>query len=350
MNQNTTLASFHDAYAQATRKPSVNPVEVAQHLMDILEKMLESNMFTSKEDYYQINLFMNKLANCISAREKTFEATNMCTEILNVMMYIVAWDNEECCKKVDVNITARRKSLESELAKAMELANRNIPTQIKDRFGIRFIILNQEDAINLCCFLAPKILNVLCGLDITDRLSFINFTKKLDSDTRERIQKVLDLPFILEEIKRTDDPKQFVHEKHPDVDLPTDEDRQYLDHLSDCMKFYLDPKENGYQSIHFVLGIDSFSKKMPGFRVELQFRTWKMHKYAENDMYANHAIHKSGVDEFTQVFSLSEEEQAQSCISGFCSYKDTENDLDGIHFPKIFSNRRINNISLPNWR
>ncbi len=337
--QQKTFDQIHDAYAEASKVSCINAVEVAEKLLQILD-----DTSISQEDNQAMDYFLDKVSKSIRARLLTFQSTNICTEILHTTMYIVAWVNKKFKKEIDANITARRKSLESELAKALDLSDHLVPTQIKDRFGIRFILLNKNNSITLSCYLARKILNVLCSLNRNDRKDFLEYIEEFDLETQKRIKKLLDIPFVIEPLVRTDK-KPFNPEEHPEIDLPTAEDRDMLAQFVGSMKFYFDPKWNGYQSIHFILGIDNNSEIMPGFQIELQFRTWKMHTFAENDINASHEAHKEGVADYSKIFCLTDEEIANADICAFNSYKDTENDLDGIHFPKVFYNRRMNNIS-----
>lgn len=335
--QEKTFEKIHEAYSKATQIPCrLNPVAVEKELVRIL-----SDMNIPDEDIQRIDYFLDKVEKSIQARKLTFKSTNLCTELLHTAMYIVIWANEQFNQEIDTNIIARRKSLESELAKELDLSDHLVPTQIKDRFGIRFVILNDDDAMSICCFLATKLLNVLCSLNRCDRKNFLTYIEKFDEDTQRRITKLLDIPFTLEPLDRADT-KKFVPEEHPEVELPTEENREMVAHFKGSMKFYFDPKWNGYQSMHFILAIDTMSKILPGFQIELQFRTWKMHEYAENNIDASHDAHKEGVADYAKIFTLSKEELSQCSIRAFKSYKDSENDLDGIHFPKIFYNRRMN--------
>lgn len=334
-----TFDQIHEAYVKATNVSSINAVEVEENLIRLLDDTL-----ILKEDIPAMDYFLDKVSKSIRARQLTFQSTNLCTEILHATMYIVAWVNQSFQKEIDTNITARRKSLESELAKELELADKLVPSQIKDRFGIRFVILNEANSMNLCCFLAQKVLNILCSLNRCDRRDFLEYIENFDDYTKQRIKKLLNIPFVIEPLVRTDTQK-FDPEQHPEIELPKEADRKLVAPFHGSMKFYFDPKWNGYQSIHFILCVDNNSEIMPGFQIELQFRDWRMHKFAENDINASHDAHKEGVADYAKIFTLTPDELAQTSIRGFNSYKDTENDLDGIHFPKVFYNRRMNNIS-----
>lgn len=365
-----TQKLIHEAYVKAVSsnkgKPNINVVDVNENLVANIEQMYREGAFPV-EDIPVIDLFLDKVSRGIRARKLTLPATTLCTELLHTTMYIVAWCNEKikeenkknladfkarnvltnfkARERLDVAMVARRKSGESEDAKQLELSDKLCVSQIMDRFGIRFILMNPVDGINRSCFLANKVLNIICSLNRKERSDFLEYVNKLDELNQLRIRYLLNIPFIIEPITRTDDPNDFKPSEHPDIDLPTEEDRKLVEHFNGNMKFYFDPKKNGYQSIHFVLGIENNSDVMPGFQIELQFRTWKMHKFAENDIKASHDAHKEGVADYTAIFHLSNEELANANILGFNSYKDPENDLDGIHFAKVFYNRRINSVS-----
>lgn len=350
-----TQKLIHEAYVKAVSsnkgQPNINAVAIAKNLVANIEQMYREGAFPV-EDISVIDLFLDKVSRGIRARKLTLPATTLCTELLHTAMYIVAWLNEKSKEEtpqtpldIDVNITARRKSAESELAKELELSDKLCVSQIMDRFGIRFILMNPVNGINRSCVLANKVLNIICSLNRKERSEFIEYVNKLDELNQLRIKHLLDIPFIIEPITRTDDKNDFKPAEHPDIDLPTEEDRKLVEHFNGNMKFYFDPKKNGYQSIHFVLGIENNSDVMPGFQIELQFRTWKMHQFAENDIKASHDAHKEGVADYAAIFHLSDEELANASILGFNSYKDPENDLDGIHFAKGFYNRRINRVS-----
>ena len=346
MNMTEEMAkSIHNEYVKASSSRCRNAMEVEK----MLEQGLEELEVVTDNDQIILDYFMDKLGKSILARKQTFQATNMCTEILHFCIYLVAWLNEMYKSSIDANITARRKSLESELAKMMSLADELSPAQIADRFGIRFIL---DEGIGKCCFVLKKLLNVLCNLDRKDRRDFLEYLEKFDEATNYRIRKLLEIPFVLTPLIRKDDPSEFDPNEFLDddgkctIDLPSEKERNMMRHLDGNIKFYFDPKKNGYQSMHIILMIDPTSEVLPGFQIEVQFRTWKMHIHAENHIKASHDVHKDRVNLYTGIFTLSEEELQSASTVFFNSYKDNQNDVDGIHFPKEFYNRRMNNISL----
>lgn len=339
--QEKTMQLLHETYCKACRQPAINPVAVLINLKDEIEEI----EFPT-EDIIRIDYLLNKIEAAILGRSQTFAYTNMCTEILFGTMLIVAWINDKYSKELDVNITARRKSLESELAKSTEMADNYNPAYIKDRFGIRFITLNEEDGIYLTCFLITKIIGILCSLNRQDRADFESFLKEssLDEFSKERILKLLKIPFTIEPIAKNTKNTGFDSASNPEIELPDEKANQLLEMFEPYIKNYFKtPKRNGYQSIHFVLSIDPSYKVFPGFQVEFQARTWKMHEFNENDKNASHAKHKEDSEAYVSIYHLDSFDDVK--ISGFCNYDSTENDVDGIHFAKVFYNRRMNNIS-----
>lgn len=330
---------IHANYVDSTQEASVNAVEVEENLLKHLQNFDSQN----ETDEAILDYFLDKLEKSILARKQTFQTTNIVSEILHVCMYIVAWLNSEYQSAIDVDIIARRKSLESELAKLLKLSDEFDPSQIMDRFGIRFIL---HEGMNTTCFLLSKVVNVLCNLNRQDRKNFLKYIEKFDNFSQYRIKTLLQIPFALEPLSRKDDPSKFDPAKYPDIQLPTEEDFALLKHLQNNMKFYFQPKENGYQSIHIVLGIENTSTILPGVKIEIQFRTWMMDNHAENDINASHDVHKDKIKMYSKVFNLTKEELEETNIRFFTNYRNESNDKDGIHFEKVFYHRRMNNISL----
>lgn len=339
--------TLHREYVKASQNNCVNAVDVEEHLFNSLDKI---EVHGDDEDI--LDYMLDKLVKSIHSRKQTFQATNFCSEILHACLFIVAWLNKNYGTDIDAETVARRKSLESELVKMISLADDFDPTQVLDRFGIRLIL---HEGIEKACFLLVKTLNVLCNLNRQDKKDFLNFVENYpgaDDVTRYRIKKLLEVPLVLTPLVRKDDPSAFNPDEFLDengnqrLDLPTENERKLVEHLSGNIKFYFDPKKNGYQSIHFILMVDPSSTVLPGFQIEFQIRTWKMHIHAENDINASHDVHKDKTHLYRGIFTLSEEELKKANIRFFNSYKDVENDADGIHFPKKFADRRGNESSM----
>ena len=155
MNMSSELAqNIHNSYASAARKQNINGTEVEEHLQTELASVTTSN----SKDKKILGAFKDKLAKCIGGRLPTFKITECVEAILHVILYIVIWINHQYKMELDVVVKARRKSVESELAKILSLADVDDPTPLMDRFGIR--VINYEGIHDLC-FLLTKVINVL---------------------------------------------------------------------------------------------------------------------------------------------------------------------------------------------
>lgn len=340
-----TLETIHTCIVRAAQEPCEDAVEYLEHFYTNLE--METDILT--EDRQVIDYFLQGLYNDIQNRYLTFDYTDLCSDIQFVSMYIQAWINEkhpELLKLeendgIDSESKARRKSVESMCAKLLTLSSKLTPPIVDDLFGIRYIILNPKNGIRIACILAQKIFNILCNYNRQDRNEFLEFIKQFDYSTQIRIKKVLALPLQLKVIRRSDDPSLFKASNFDHkFELPTNEDRKILENFKNFMKFYFDPKENGYQSIHFVLEVCATSHYLPGAKIEFQFRTKKMDDYANKVIPKNH---KERVEEsIKKALHLSKEEIESSKIRDFSGYESPEADADGIFFAKILYARRCN--------
>ena len=343
-----TLEFIRNSFVTAMQMPCKDIPDIEQQLVELLE-IAE----IPDEDIPKMDFFLAGLRDSISTRAQTMDYTELCADIMHATVYIIIWINEfhpefldgkDMNEGLDVHLSSRRKALDSELPKRLEKADKLVPPNIDDMFGIRYVISNPQNSIFLSCVLAQKIFNILCNFSRKDRESFVEFIKnEFNIATQARILRVLEIPFQLKEIRRSDSPEDFRPEKFEEYhfELPTDTDRKILKNFGNYMKFYFDPKKNGYQSIHFVLEIPSASKDMPGAKIEIQFRTENM------DYYANNIIgksHKDKVELYKKFFRLSKAEVVLNRIRAFFGYS-VYNDLDGLHNPKQFYSRRINRQS-----
>lgn len=135
MNQKT-LDLIHEKYQEALRKSS-NILEIVKNLYN-LSKDEEVDSADANEFYS----FVDGLRACYRFRENTFASTNITTYITITVMYIIIWLNETYNLHLDINLYSRRKSLESELAKILRKSSETSSVNIRDRFGIRGVLLN----------------------------------------------------------------------------------------------------------------------------------------------------------------------------------------------------------------
>lgn len=340
LNMTRALAeAIHLAYVLAMWLVNINGVQVESHLREKLEEITCS----CDQDQSILDCFKDKLDSCIKARQFTFDVTELTEAIQRVCLYIVRWLNRACNMNIDVETTARRKAVESELAKALSLADADDISPLMDLFGIR--IINHEGIHDLC-ILTVKIINILCKPNHPDRKAFVAYAEQNFNELQKAIIKyVLSLPFELIPVTRKDNPEDFDPSQFPDIELPTQEDLEVLKPLLGIVKNYLLPKKNGYQSIHAILALSANSPELAGVKIEFQFRTWQMDNHAENDINASHDVHKDRVKQYEAIFTLSEEEQEKTNVRFFNSNKNVHNDQDGIHHAKVFACRRMNPIS-----
>lgn len=333
--------SIHNKNVIATQKNNKIPVDIEENLRKELESL--DNVELSISDAVTVDYFIDKLDKSIMARKQTRQMIKLVKSLLHTSELIIKWMNFEGYS-LDCIILARIKSLVSELAKMLCLADKHDPTQILDRFGIRFVLEN--DITDICHFVV-KFVNIVCHLnrqDIANFMAFIQSADDIDEADVCRVKNLLNVPFSLMPVARKDDENEFDHNKYPSIVLPTEDDYKIVEHLGGNMKFYFKPKKNGYQSIHIILEVEPSSPKLPGFQIEVQFRTQKMDDFAENNINASHTLHKKQFQEYLDLFTLSEEELKDANIRFFRSYKGEHDDQDGIFYAKKFYNQRVNNF------
>lgn len=281
------------------------------NILDILKGLQEYLLAydTPEEDTEEFDVFLRNIESSIRIRERTFQMTNMVSDIVFTMLYIIVWANQYHELDIDIDILARRKALESELTKMLEKKD------IHDRFGIRGIVLNhdsEDDSIEIAKLkrLSGYFNNILTKSNRKDVYSFqkwIENNSKIDNYTKERIFNLLKIPFRVHTVK------------------------DYIEN----------PKDNGYQSLHFVLMVEMFSEFLPGAEFEVQLRTLTMHQHSVNGE-SNHQVYKASIDaDLKKVFKI--EDFSKVNIVGFTSYGSVDDDIDGIHWAKQLVNRRISN-------
>ena len=297
-----TLIFLHKAYNEVCEDPNTF------NIIDILRKLLDklSEYKVPAKDSEEFDVLYRNIESSIRIRQKTFQLTNMVSDIVFTMLYIGLWVNNEHGLDIDINILARRKALESELTKFLEKG------EVHDRFGIRGIVLNndsEDDSIETQK-LRKFCLYVINILTKSNRKDFRNFSdwvdnSNLDDFTKQRISYILNIPFLVNRKK----------------------------------DYIINPKENGYQSLHFVLMIEMYSDVLPGAEFEFQFRTNQMHRKAVNGS-SKHSLYKERLDDsIKNVFTIDDFSKVN--IVGFTSYNSSDDDIDGIHHAKSLFNRRI---------
>lgn len=321
---------MHSVYNSIAAKKN-NPKKMS-NILDILKGLYEYlvQYDVPSKDIEQFDLFLRGIQSSIRIRERTFQMTNMVSDVVFTMIYIIIWANETQKLDIDIDILARRKALESELTKILEKTDIHhehagtgrirqednlAETDIHDRFGIRGIVLNndsEDDKIETekLFILSNYYHNILTKSSRKDYYSFLDWVgnnPKIDDYTKGRLIHLLKIPFKIYNIK----------------------------------DYITNPKPNGYQSLHFVLQAEMYSDYMPGAEFEVQLRTLTMHQHAVNGE-SNHQIYKDSIDDnIKAVFTIDDFSKVN--IAGFTSYNSVDDDIDGIHWAKQLVNRRISN-------
>lgn len=320
-----TLDLIHRSYQEALEK-SQNIIQIIQNLFDIL-----AEAEVCEEDSRSFDAFIDGLRNCRKIRTMTSDITDIVTYITITIMHIIKWLNISKHLDIDIILHGRRKSLESDLTKLLRKSNQTLSAKIKDRFGLRGILLNEpeEQAIEHIYLIEDAITGILAAKNRKMRKEFIEWvttSKYVNSINKLTINEVLKIPF--------------------DVDGRKD--------------FIKNPKINGYQSLHFILMIEPYSHLLGGTHLEIQLRTKKMDdnaehgtaSYSEYKKYLNDDLDLDSSDDSLQednpllnVFVV--DDFSKVYIPGFSSYKHKQDDEDGIHYSKEFADRRISETLVP---
>ena len=134
-----TLNLIHQSYQEALEK-STNIIQIVQNLFDIL---LEAEV--PDEDSRAFDAFIDGLRNCHKIRKMTSDITDTVTYITVTIMHIIKWLNIEQQTNIDIILHGRRKSLESDLTKLLRKSNQTLSAKIRDRFGLRGILINESE-------------------------------------------------------------------------------------------------------------------------------------------------------------------------------------------------------------
>lgn len=323
MMSQKTLDLIHRSYQDAVAK-SRNIMQIVQNLFDILDAIEVDD--TESRAY---DAFIDGLRNCLRIRKMTSDITDTVTYITITIMHIIKWLNYSKQKDIDIILHGRRKSLESDLTKLLRKSNTTLSAKIKDRFGLRGILLNEseEEAINLIYLIEDAVTGILAAKSRKMRKQFIewvNTSNQVNPVNKIVIDKVLKIPFDV------DGRKDYIKTQKP----------------------------NGYESLHFILTIEPYSLVLPGTHLEIQLRTKKMDDKA-NYGSACYDEYKKYLDEYIDLEDLTSPEPSvhqednpllkvfvvddfsKVHIPGFRSYSSKQDDEDGIHFSKEFADRRI---------
>lgn len=292
---------------------SKNILDIVENFKNLLRKdsVYEEIPLDEKENFLR---FVSSIEDCYYERKSTFQLTNLLTDVATLMMYVILFFNDTTnSKRLDISIHSRRKALKRDLAKILRKSYEKDFSGVKDRFGIRVICLNNDMPKKEIEATLLKFFNFSIGILTNSnkkRSEFINWIENnssLDNFTKLRLKQTLSLPFKIDRIK----------------DLVTS------------------PKDNGYQSIHCTLVLPVYSEMYSGAILDLQFRSFEMHKQAESrnpENKVSHMIYEKEAECYTKYFEVTDFSKLN--IIGF-SGNSPEEDMDGINNPKSIVNRRI---------
>lgn len=315
----STAILIHKAYNESLRKSS-NIIEIVQNLYEILDKAVMED----QEEERIVDSFLDGLRGCYNVRLRTFEITNFASYLNITIMYIVLWLNSKMPQKIDVSLNARRKALESDLTKILKksICKEVSSYIVRDRFGLRAIIWNEdeEEAIQMIYKLYDCIVGIIAGKSRKmkkDFATWIESNPRIGLLDKKIVLYILDIPFGVESKK----------------------------------DYIMNPKSNGYMTLQFTVTVQMYSELLPGTQLEIQLRTKRMHDEAEHGK-ANHFDYKEEMEELTQeekewlkkTFVVDEFESLN--IPGFTGYT-KDRDVDGVHFPKEFFDRRLSATLVP---
>lgn len=313
-----TLDLIHLSYQEALTQ-SRNIIQIVENLYNIL---LTKDV--ADKDSQSFDGFIDALRNCLQMRKMTSEITDVIIYITITIMYIIKWLNESRQIDIDINLNGRRKSLESDLTKLLRKSTQTLSAQIRDRFGLRGTLLNdpEEVGIEYIYLIHDAIVGIICAKNRKMYKTFFDWVEvspNVNPVDKVVIKEILKIPF--------------------DID-----DDSYKDYIKN-------KKGNGYQSLHFTLVIQPYSNVIPGAQLEIQLRTQRMDKEAETGS-ASHEEYKKYLNEdadstekepvdnpILKVFTV--DDFSKIHIPGFTSYESKDDDIDGIHFSKQYTNRRI---------
>ena len=295
---------LHESYNSAVTK-STDILEIIENLYDSLSTI--SNSSISDSDMSKFETFLRGLYASKMIRRQTYQMSNLVIDLVITIMHISIWLNSTQNIHMLADINGRRKALETEFEKLWEKKN----SIIHDRFGIRTVVSNsdsEEENIALLFEISNYVIDILTQQNRKLRDEFLSWlfsTEGLDSLDIQKIEFVLNLPFRV------------------DLDL-------HKDYVSN-------PKPSTYQSLHWVISLESFSEILPGAELELQFRTHDMHENTTVGPASKYSQERR-IDT-KGVFCV--EDFSKVKIKGFYSYDSEETDTPAIHFARKIIYRTV---------
>lgn len=312
-----TLSKIHEEY--------LNSLKCSKDILSITKNLYErlSALDITEKDHKQFDSFLVGLNACIRHRERTNEFTSLIEALTTTIVYIIIFMNNRKSKNWDIDVRARRKSLERDLAKILRKALANVNTCIRDRFGACIVLLNEndfskKDLLKEIVDISDDIQGILCGTNRQLRKEFSEFISEIENPLiKFQTDVILSLPFISEFFK------------------------DYISH----------PKSSdGYQSIHLCLRVDSTAEYFAGAVVELQIRTKTMNDRAMSGDWNHRDYEEKTSAEVKDIFHIPEDMFKSINVVGFTSYEPNVGDMDGIGSAKFVVCRRVSSTLIPTYK
>lgn len=326
--------------------------DAAQRSLDIQEfaKIFANNLRSSGTK--ELQLYASQITTSYEARKNTSIVKKLVDNMLTLATHIIYYriKTDPTLKSASVKCCGRLKAFESEVKKSLEHVLDGDTPEIKDRFGCRINILNKGlDAIRMLDIITNDLIEFFCGYTTPEHIQqFINWidtNPEIDDETKDILHETISPNFILNKSEIMRGVGDFDAQKHPMVIVPS-KTLILPEYHYGIKNYILTPKDNGYQSVHFVLRMPSYSKIYPGEYVEFQMRTNDMHAYAEHQL-ASHTMYKEAqqkrYDDFgvTEAFQLNPDEIS---LLGFILFEDgTCVDEIGLRKPIHFEVRQVSN-------
>ena len=259
----------------------------------------------------ELQLYAAQMTTCYEARKNISASKKLVDNMLILVSYIFYYriKTDPSFKNTSVKCFGRIKAFESEAKKSLEHLLDSQSPALKDRFGCRINVLNKGiEAIKMVDIITNDLIEFFCGYTTPERIQrfidWIDSNPDIDEETRETLHETLSHDFILDKSDVLRGMGDFNPEKHPSVIVPN---KTFIlkEYQYGIKNYIITPKDNGYQSVHFVLHMPSYSKICPGGYFEFQIRTSEMHAYAEHKL-ASHTMYKEKQQKRYDDYGVSE--------------------------------------------
>ena len=303
----------------------------------------------------ELQLYAAQMEASYEARKNTPIAKKLVDNMITLVTLIIYYriKTDPFFKNTSVKCCGRLKAFESEAKKTLEHVISGDPPEIRDRFGCRINILNKGlEAIQMLDLITNDLIEFFCGYTTPEEIQkfivWIDNNPEIDTETREILHETLSHNFILNHSDKMRGSGDFDPQKHPTIIVPKTS-LISKDYKYGIKNYIITPKDNGYQSVHFVLRMPSYSNVYPGGYFEFQIRTNDMHVYAEHNL-ASHTMYKEAQQKRYDNYGVSEAfelEPNEISLLGFTLFNDgTCSDEIGFRKAVHFEVRQVSNLGI----